>query len=94
MYLICYDISSNRRREKISKELKNYGQRIQYSVFRCDISRQRLLELYKKLLRLTDGMEEGSIVFYKVCAKCEEEKIQIGYLLNESVLRDDEIIIL
>ena len=45
MYLVSYDIESDRLRKKISDTLENYGIRIQYSVFECEISEER----YKKM---------------------------------------------
>ena len=35
MYIVSYDITSNKLRRKIAKELENYGVRVQYSVFEC-----------------------------------------------------------
>jgi len=35
--VIAYDIKSNKRRKKIEKLLKDHGQRINYSVFECNI---------------------------------------------------------
>ena len=37
MYLVCYDITSDRVRNKIVKTLEGYGRRVQYSVFECDL---------------------------------------------------------
>ena len=37
MYVISYDISENKIRNKVAKILEGYGKRIQYSVFECDI---------------------------------------------------------
>ena len=34
-YLVSYDITSNKLRRKIEKALKNFGQRMQKSVFLC-----------------------------------------------------------
>lgn len=49
MYLICYDISSNKYRKKVSDTLLNYGKRIQYSVFECCLEKKRYRELCKEL---------------------------------------------
>ena len=35
MYVVSYDITSDRLRNKIAKTLEGYGTRIQYSVFEC-----------------------------------------------------------
>ncbi len=78
MYLISYDISSDRRRYKVSKELENYGRRVQYSVFECRIGKQKMLELYAKLICLMQDEEEGSIRIYRICTNCEEQIHTIG----------------
>ena len=33
MYLISYDITKDKVRRKVDKELENYGRRVQFSVF-------------------------------------------------------------
>ena len=54
MYVISYDITDTKRRNKIFKVLKNYGEHKQYSVFECDISKKRFDALYRELLDLMD----------------------------------------
>ena len=38
MYVVSYDISSDRLRNKVARTLEGYGTRIQYSVFECKLS--------------------------------------------------------
>ena len=41
-YLITYDITDDSRRTAVFKALRGFGDHLQYSVFRCDLSdRQR-----------------------------------------------------
>lgn len=54
MYLVSYDISSDRRRKKIVNILENYGKRIQYSVFECDLDEKRYTKLYKEKFGLSN----------------------------------------
>lgn len=42
----------NRIRTKIANELKNYGRRVQYSVFECELTEKKFGELYGKLAAL------------------------------------------
>ena len=56
MYLVCYDITSDRVRNQIVKTLEGYGRRVQYSVFECDLDEKRYKELYGKLLRIMQGV--------------------------------------
>ncbi len=37
-YLIAYDISDDRRLRRVCKVMEEFGERIQYSVFICDLS--------------------------------------------------------
>ena len=52
MYIVSYDIASDRLRNRIARTLEGYGRRVQYSVFECELSEKRYKELYEKLLKL------------------------------------------
>ena len=55
MYIVSYDIASDRLRNRIARTLEGYGRRVQYSVFECELSEKRYKELYEKLLKLTEA---------------------------------------
>lgn len=78
MQLISYDISDNRMRRKVAKELENYGVRVQYSVFECNLSAKQYQELYAKLIKISLNMQEGSIRIYSVCDNCRKKTVTIG----------------
>jgi len=50
--VVCYDISSNRLRNKISKYLWKYWIRVQKSVFECEIEKEDYKELKNWLNKL------------------------------------------
>lgn len=52
MYLVSYDISSNRRRRKVAKLMENYGTRVQYSVFECKLEKSVFNKMYQELCDL------------------------------------------
>ena len=66
MYVVSYDITSDRRRNKIAKTLEGYGTRIQYSVFECRLTEKKYKEMYRKLMQLMADEEEGSIRIYSI----------------------------
>lgn len=68
-YLICYDIPDNRRRNRLSKFLLDYGQRVQYSVFECDLTKKILDTVIEGIVKCTDS-EEDSVRVYSLCAGC------------------------
>jgi CRISPR-associated protein Cas2 len=47
--VVCYDIPKDRRRNRVCKLLKNYGERAQYSVFECLLRPKDLRRLRQQL---------------------------------------------
>lgn len=96
MYVICYDIASDRLRNRIAKTLEGYGRRVQYSVFECDLTDRQYRELYGRLLTLMQeaGAEEGNICFYSICKNCVGKKQIIGVPKEPDGYPDDDVIII
>ncbi len=44
-YLVCYDITDDKRRERVFKVCKNHGEHLQFSVFECDLNAMELAGL-------------------------------------------------
>ena len=74
--IVSYDIRKDKRRNKIYKTLKNFGQRVQYSVFECDITRMEYLKLRSRLDALIE--EDDNIRFYFLCEACQATIERIG----------------
>lgn len=86
MYLISYDIASNRLRTKLAKKLLNYGKRVQYSVFECDINRIVFRKCYEEMMELIDGQSEVSIRCYVIDKTAQGKMILLGdpeYILSD-----------
>jgi CRISPR-associated protein Cas2 len=52
-YLVAYDICDPKRLRQVFKTMKAFGQPLQYSVFRCDLSekeRQRLISALDEII--------------------------------------------
>ena len=86
MYIVSYDISSDRLRNKIAKLLEGYGRRVQYSVFECEISEKHFQRLRNELSNHLTGSEDAGIRIYYLCGKCEK-KIQV---IGEIQKNEDE----
>lgn len=94
MYFISYDISENKVRNKISKILEGYGKRIQYSVFECDIDENLYVTLHKQLLEQTINSKTDSIIIYKLCKKCADERMTIGTIKENSIYKNNDVIVI
>ncbi len=77
LYVIAYDIPSDRRRRKVHKTLCGFGQWTQYSLFECYLSDKERLALDEKLEALLDP-EADSLRFYPLCAACVDDVETIG----------------
>ena len=91
-YVISYESSETKIRNKIFKTLKNYGTHRQYSVFECELSKERFGTLYRELLALMKEEEEGNIRIYKLCKKCKDAISVIG-IKEESESEEQEDVI-
>lgn len=61
--VISYDISEDKRRNRIFKILKDFGTWIQYSVFECELEKKDYLKLRDRLQKVLDE-DEDNIRFY------------------------------
>lgn len=61
-YLITYDISSDKRRTAVFKELVGQGDHVQYSVFLCSLSPQELAGLRATLSEMIHEREDQIII--------------------------------
>ncbi|RMF77515.1 MAG: CRISPR-associated endonuclease Cas2 [Chloroflexi bacterium] len=75
--IITYDISNNKRRTKLHKLLKGYGQWTQYSVFECFLTDKDWVRLNHELHELCDASED-SVRIYRLCGNCRENVETIG----------------
>lgn len=82
MYLVVsYDIEDDKRRTRIHRTLKSFGQWMQYSVFECDLSRAQYLRLRH---RLDDYIQEAagdSVRFYFLCEDCQHKVERLGGIM-------------
>lgn len=76
-YLVSYDVSDNRSRARIFKQLKGSGFAVQKSVFECLITEKQLQELLKRLQNYID-QKTDSIRVYRLCGECTRNVRVIG----------------
>jgi CRISPR-associated protein Cas2 len=67
-WLVCYDVHDPARLRKAAKHMEGYGERMQYSVFRCWLTPRELQRLRWELTGLLDPADE--VLFIPLCAGC------------------------
>lgn len=48
-YIVSYDISDDKRLRRVAKVVEAYGRRVQFSVFRCELTPRKRLRLEAEL---------------------------------------------
>ncbi|KAB2908126.1 MAG: CRISPR-associated endonuclease Cas2 [Ignavibacteriales bacterium] len=76
-YLVTYDVVKDKNRKKVSDLLVEYGVRVQYSVFECDLTEKDLKTIIKKAEPLIDESTD-SIFFYPFCKNCSGKRVSLG----------------
>jgi len=67
--VISYDIVDDKRRLKVAKQLENYGNRVQYSVFEALLEEDKLGEMSNAVLSIIEKQED-SLRIYRLCEGC------------------------
>ena len=75
--VVGYDVNTEtakgrRRLRRVALACKDYGQRVQKSVFECDLTDQDRRDVYSQLKSIMVRWDEpeDSVRFYKICATC------------------------
>lgn len=69
LVLVSYDITDNKRRQRVAKLLEGYGVRVLESVFECDLTQAQWAKLEKKLRRRLVAGEDRTRVYF-LCETC------------------------
>ena len=64
-----YDVVNDRRRTRLAHALKDFGQRVQYSVFECLLEAPALERLRRRVEKLIDARED-TVRIYRLCREC------------------------
>lgn len=78
LVVVGYDIADERRRLHISATLKNFGERIQRSLFECHLSEAQFLALQRRIEQIVVPAEDR-VRYYRLCAR-DKDQIEVDGL--------------
>lgn len=81
LYLVAYDVPDDRRRGRVAKKLKSFGERVQYSLFECDLDGKALLRMRRAVEGALD-FSEDRLQIIPLCGACAERRIRRGPALT------------
>jgi CRISPR-associated protein Cas2 len=68
-FVVCYDVSDDRRRDRIARALLDFGARKQESVFAATLDEELKERMLEKLGKLINAAEDSIFVF-PLCQAC------------------------
>ena len=82
LMLVTYDISTSdeggaRRLRRVAKACQDYGQRVQYSVFECEVDPAQWTSLRARLIGEID-QDKDSLRFYRLGANWRSRVEHVG----------------
>ncbi len=94
-YLVCYDVNTEdkegrNRLTRVAKACKNYGQRVQFSVFECSVNGTEYERFRSKLVKIIDP-DRDSLRIYRLKGQ-RSEYIEI-YGLDRYIRFDEDVLI-
>ncbi len=61
-YIVTYDIADPGRLRKVFKLMKGYGEHLQFSVFRCDLTKMSLARMKAELNEIIHAQEDQVLI--------------------------------
>jgi CRISPR-associated protein Cas2 len=90
LIVVSYDVPDDRRRTKLAHNLKDFGVRVQYSVFECLLEPAQVDVLHGQIGKLIDPAEDR-VRIYRFCADCGARTEILGL---GKVTEDPEVYVL
>lgn len=93
--VICYDVNTEtkegrKRLRRVAQVCKNYGQRVQKSVFECQVDEMKLEQLRRRLLKEVN-LEMDNLRLYRITEPREKRVEEYGS--TRTMLFDQETLV-
>jgi CRISPR-associated protein Cas2 len=89
-YWVCYDVADDRRRQRLSDVLLDFGTRVQESVFQCLLDPALAEEMMARVQRTIEPSAD-KVHVVSVCETCAEKVVVYGVAKQAS---DPEFLII
>ena len=91
-YVISYDIVDDRKRARASEACKDYGRRVQKSVYEARLDAGTLAALLERLGKIIDKKTDNVLV-YVLCEGCVKHKHSMGLrIIGEDERREYRVL--
>lgn len=77
LVVVSYDVRETRRRTRLAQALKDFGERVQLSVFECQLDDKQVAKLRTRVAKLIEP-EKDSVRIYRLCGGCAPKLELLG----------------
>ena len=81
LHLVAYDIRHPRRLRKVAKACEDFGIRVEYSVFECDLNEALFTQLWERIQAEIDPAEDA-VLAYRICGSCVPRIESMGSIVR------------
>ena len=79
--VVSYDISHTGRRNRLHRTLKDFGTRVQYSVFECVLDVKDVKRLQAAVRR--EIKDDDHVRYYPLCEHCVRQVVALGGVVSQ-----------
>lgn len=90
LVMISYDVVDDKKRLKLMKFLKDYGNRVQKSVFECNLSPETYHQVRSRVEKIINKKKDR-VRYYRLCKECSNKVEISGW---GEVTEDNEFIVI
>lgn len=76
--MVSYDIVKDKTRTRVMKFLKDFGDRVQLSVFECDLDDEQYARMKEGVEELIN-QKEDRVRYYRLCKSCMSRVVISGW---------------
>ncbi|MDD2366197.1 MAG: CRISPR-associated endonuclease Cas2 [Desulfuromonadaceae bacterium] len=75
--IVAYDIAHPKRLSRIAKIMKDYGYRVQKSIFEVDVNERQFLIMKNRAEGVMMWSEDG-VKYFPLCDRCADTLVSLG----------------
>lgn len=75
--IVAYDIANPRRLLKVAKVMKDYGVRVQKSIFEVEVNEAGFREMRRRAEAILEPEVDG-VKFFPLCDRCSDTLVTLG----------------
>jgi CRISPR-associated protein Cas2 len=76
--MVSYDIVNDKTRTRVMKFLKDFGNRVQLSVFECDLDNDQYARMKEGVEKLINKKKDR-VRYYRLCKGCMDRVVISGW---------------